>query len=67
MPDRRVVIIDVEGGNVQRVEQPPDVDVHIIDFDTEGLNDAELAALCTCEMGSEPHFHAEYPGERAEK
>ena len=63
MTDRREVIIHVEGGNVQGVEQPPDVDVHIIDLDTDGVDQEEL---CTCERGAEPHLHAEYPGEGGE-
>ena len=60
MPDRRVVIVYIEGGVASNVEHPPDVDVHIIDFDTEGAADGQL---CTCERGAEPHIHAEYPGE----
>ena len=67
MPDRRVVIIHVEGGLVCGVEQPPDVDVHVIDLDTEG---ADEESLCDCELGSvvnRPHFHAAYPGESAEQ
>ena len=64
MPDRKVVIIHVEFGSVQGVEQPPDVDVHVIDLDTQGIDPDDL---CDCEMASERHFHGEYPGERAEE
>ena len=63
MPDNRVVIIHVEFGSVQGVEHPADVDVHIIDLDTDGVDQEEL---CNCEMGSvvnQAHLHAEYPGE----
>ena len=58
--ERRVVVVFIEGGVASNVEQPDDVDVHIIDFDTEGAVDREL---CTCERAFSPHFHAEYPGE----
>ena len=64
---KRVVIIHVEGGNVCGVEQPPDVDVHIIDLDTEGVEEGDL---CQCGVGSvvnHPHLHAEYPGEGGEE
>ena len=56
----RVVVVFIEGGVASNVEQPDDVDVHIIDFDTEG---SEEETLCGCEMARSPHFHAEYPGE----
>ena len=58
--EQRVVVVFIEGGVASNVEQPDDVDVHIIDFDTEGAVDGEL---CTCERAFSPHFHAEYPGE----
>ena len=60
MPDQRVVIVYIEGGLASNVEHPPDVDVHIIDLDTEG---AEEEGLCDCEMAERPHFHTEYPGD----
>lgn len=58
--EQRVVVVFIEGGVASNVEHPDDVDVHIIDFDTEGAVDGEL---CTCERALSPHFHAEYPGE----
>ena len=61
MADRRVVIIRVEGGCVTEVEHPLDVDVRIIDLDTEG---SDTEGLCKCEMAPSPHFHAEHLGEK---
>ena len=58
--EQRVVVVFIEGGVASNVEQPDDVDVHIIDFDTEGAVDGEL---CTCERAFSPHFHAKYPEE----
>ena len=58
--ERRVVVVFIEGGVASNVEQPPDVDVHIIDFDTEG---ADTDELCDCAMADVPHFHAEYLGD----
>ena len=60
MPDRNLVVVYIEGGLVSRLKKPPDVDVDIIDFDIEGSEDE---ALCQCEMGDSPHFHAHYPGD----
>lgn len=65
MSDRKVVIVHIEGGCVTEVEQPLDIDVHILDLDTEGADDENL---CRCEISSVvtgPHFHGEYLGEPA--
>ena len=57
MPERKVVIVYIEGGVVSNVEHPPDVDVHIIDFDTDGSEDERL---CHCEMEELDHLHDRY-------
>ena len=64
MADNRVVIIHIQDGTASVLETPPGVDVHIIDLDTER---ADAEDLCDCDMALRPHFHAEYPGERAEE
>ena len=64
MSERRVVIMYIEGGVEVDVKQPSDVDVHVIDLDTDG---ADAEALCDCALGDSPHFHAEYPGEPGEE
>ena len=57
MPDRNLVVVYIEGGLVSSLKKPADVAVDIIDFDIEGSEDE---ALCQCEMGDSPHFHAHY-------
>ena len=60
MADRRMVIVTIEGGCVAEVHQPLDVDVHVIDLDTEVADEGDL---CDCALADRPHFHADYPGE----
>ena len=64
MLERRMVIVRIESGCVTEVDQPPDVDVHVIDLDTDG---ADAEALCDCALGDRPHCHAEYLGEPGEE
>ena len=64
MAERKLVVVRLQDGSVVGVDTPPGVDVHIIDLDTEG---ADVEDLCDCYMALRPHFHAEYPGERAEE
>ena len=57
MPDGKRVVVHIQGGLVNDVEKPADIEVHIIDLDTEGQGDEDI---CTCEMSSKPHLHGEY-------
>ena len=53
MPNQRVVI-EISGGCAEVAEVPIGVDVHILDYDTNGEPDSEL---CICSLGNMPHFH----------
>jgi hypothetical protein len=41
--NRRIITVRIEGGVVQDVKCPPDIQVLIKDYDTEGIDEADLA------------------------
>ena len=54
MKDR--VKIEIHGGVPYIIECPKDTELHVYDFDVDGVDEENL---CTCEDVDEPHIHHE--------